>query len=193
MSWVFRGHSSDRDERQTVSKTYTGSGDDGFTGLLGGGRVPKYDPRPEACGTVDEAQAAMGLARAAARHPRTRAVLLEAQRDLYHVMAELAAATPEAAARVEGLPAGRVAWLESAIDDLDAALPSLRAFVVPGEGLASAGLHLARTIVRRAERQVARLVHQGDMPNVELLRYLNRLSTLLFVLARWEEEEGEDE
>jgi cob(I)alamin adenosyltransferase len=176
-----------------VSKTYTGSGDDGFTGLLGGGRVPKYDPRPEAYGTVDEAQAAMGLARAAARHPRTRAVLLEAQRDLYHVMAELAAAAPEAAARVEGLPEGRVAWLEGTIDDLDAALPALRAFVVPGEGLASAALHLARAVVRRAERQVARLVHQGDVPNVELVRYLNRLSTLLFVLARWEEEEGEDE
>ena len=171
-----------------MSKTYTGSGDDGFTGLLGGGRVPKYDPRPEAYGTVDEAQAAMGLARAATRHPRTRAVLLEAQRDLYHVMAELAAATPEAAERVDGLPEGRVAWLEGTIDDLDAALHDLRAFVVPGEGLASAALHLARTVVRRAERQVARLVHQGDVPNVELVRYLNRLSTLLFVLARWEEE-----
>jgi cob(I)alamin adenosyltransferase len=166
---------------------YTGKGDDGFTGLLGRERVPKHDLRPEAYGSVDEAQAAMGLARAAARDARTRAILLDAQRDLYHVMAELAAATPEAAAQVDGLPPERVTWLERAIDDLDGELPPLRVFVVPGDGPASAALHLARTVVRRAERRVARLAHRGDAPNADLLRYLNRLSSLLFVLARWED------
>ena len=170
-----------------MGKMYTGKGDDGFTGLLGRARVPKYDPRPEAYGCVDEAQAAMGVARAATQDSRTRASLLDAQRDLYHLMAELAAATPKAAARVDGLPPGRVEWLERTIDDLDEELPSLRVFVVPGDSPASAALHLARTVVRRAERQVTRLVHQGDVPNAELVRYLNRLSSLLFVLARWED------
>lgn len=166
---------------------YTARGDDGFTGLLGRERVPKYDPRPEAYGAVDEAQAAMGLARAAAQDAQTRAILLDAQRDLYHLMAELAAATPEAAAQVDGLPAGRVAWLERTIDRLDAQMPPLHAFVLPGDGPASAALHLARTVVRRAERRLAQLTHRGDAPNADLLPYLNRLSSLLFVLARWED------
>lgn len=173
-----------------MGKMYTGKGDDGFTGLLGRARVPKYAPRPEAYGCVDEAQAAMGVARAATQDSRTRAILLDAQRDLYHLMAELAAATPKAAARVDGLPPGRVEWLERTIDDLDEELPSLRVFVVPGDSPASAALHLARTVVRRAERQVTRLVHQGDVPNAELVRYLNRLSSLLFVLARWEDRQA---
>jgi cob(I)alamin adenosyltransferase len=166
---------------------YTGRGDDGFTGLLGRERVPKYDLRPEAYGTVDEAQAAMGVARAAAQNPRTKEILLDAQRDLYLLMAELAAATPEAAARVNGLPRGRVGWLEGTIDELVTKLPPLRVFVVPGDSPANAALHLARAVVRRAERQVARLVHQGDVPNPELMPYLNRLSSLLFVLTRWED------
>ena len=166
---------------------YTGRGDDGFTGLLGRERVPKYDLRPEAYGTVDEAQAAMGVARAAAQSLRTKEILLDAQRDLYLLMAELAAATPAAAAQVNGLPQGRVEWLEGTIDELAAELPPLRVFVVPGDSPANAALHLARTVVRRAERQVARLVHQGDVPNPELMAYLNRLSSLLFVLARWED------
>jgi len=170
-----------------VGRIYTGKGDDGFTGLLGGERVPKYDLRPEAYGTVDEAQAAIGVARAAAREPRTREILLGAQRDLYHLMAELAAATPEAAAGVDGLSQGRVDWLERTIGDLDEELPSLRVFLIPGDSPASAALHLARTVVRRAERLVARLAHQGDITNPELVSYLNRLSSLLFVLARWED------
>jgi len=169
-----------------MHRAYSGKGDDGFTNLLGHERVPKYDPRPEAYGTVDEAQAAMGLARAAAQSRRTQEILLDAQRDLYHIMAQLAA-TPDVTARVDGLPQGRSAWLERTIDDLEKELPPLRAFVVPGDSLASAALHLARTVVRRAERQVARLVHQGDVPEVEPIRYLNRLSSLLFVLARRED------
>jgi cob(I)alamin adenosyltransferase len=168
-------------------KAYTGKGDDGLTSLLGPGRVPKYAPRPEAYGSVDEAQAAMGLARAAAQDPRTGRILLEAQRDLYHVMAELAANIPSAAERVEGLPEGRVAWLERTIDELNDAMPPLRLFVIPGDSPASAALHLARTVARRAERQVARLLHRESTFNAELLRYLNRLSSLLFVLARWED------
>jgi cob(I)alamin adenosyltransferase len=170
-----------------MSKAYTGKGDDGFTTLLGRERVPKHDPRPEAYGTVDEAQAAMGIARAAAQAPGTRAILLDAQRDLYRIMAELAAATPQVAAQVDGLPQGRTEWLERIIDDLEEELPPLRTFVVPGDNPASAALHLARTIVRRAERQVVRLAHQSDASNAKVIRYLNRLSSLLFVLARRED------
>jgi cob(I)alamin adenosyltransferase len=170
-----------------MRRAYTGKGDDGFTSLLGGERVPKYAPHPEAYGTVDEAQAAMGMARAAAQDPQTRAVLLDAQRDLQYIMAELAAATPHMAEQVEGLPQGRTAWLERTIDNLAEELPPLKAFVVPGDSSAGAALHLARTVVRRAERQVARLVHQGDVPNAKVIPYLNRLSSLLFVLARCED------
>jgi len=173
-----------------MNKSYTGKGDDGLTGLLGGERVPKYELRPQAYGTVDEAQAAMGLARATAQDPHTRAILMDAQRDLYRVMAELAAATPQAAARVDGLPPDRVEWLEHTIDQLDAALPPLRKFVVPGDSLAGAALHMARTVVRRAERQVTRLAHQDDGLNAELVPYLNRLSSLLFVLARREDRQA---
>ena len=89
-----------------MHRAYSGKGDDGFTNLLGHERVPKYDPRPEAYGTVDEAQAAMGLARAAAQSRRTQEILRDAQRDLYHIMAQLAT-TPETTARVNGLPQGR--------------------------------------------------------------------------------------
>ena len=121
-----------------MGKTYTGKGNDGFTSLLGRERVPKYDLRPEAYGTVDEAQAAMGIARATAQESRTQEILLSTQRDLCHLMAELAAATPKTAARVDGLPQGRVEWLERTIDDLDEELSPLRVFVVPGDSPASA-------------------------------------------------------
>ncbi|MFZ5916374.1 MAG: cob(I)yrinic acid a,c-diamide adenosyltransferase [Chloroflexota bacterium] len=170
-----------------MTRMYTGKGDDGYTSLLGAERVAKYDPRPEAYGAVDEAQAVLGLARAAAQAPHTQQVLLDVQRDLYHVMAELAAATPKAAQRVAGLPRDRTRWLERTIDALDRDLPPLRGFVVPGDSPASAALHLARTVVRRAERAVARLAHQDERSDTELMAYLNRLSSLLFVLARWED------
>jgi len=165
---------------------YTGSGDEGYTGLLGPGRVPKYDPRIAASGDVDEASAALGLARALAKSEQVRATLLDAQRDLYHLMAEVAA-TPDAAGRFHRIDAERVAWLEARIQALGATLSPLREFVVPGDSLAGAALHLARTVVRRAERQVAQLVHSGAITNPDLLRYLNRLSSLCFALARVED------
>ncbi|RMF33542.1 MAG: cob(I)yrinic acid a,c-diamide adenosyltransferase [Chloroflexi bacterium] len=167
---------------------YTRTGDDGYTGLLGAERVPKYHPRPEAYGTVDEASAALGMARATATVERTRRVLLTVQRHLYHLMAELAA-TPEAAPRFRQIGDEQVAWLEETTDALTSAIALPREFVVPGESLAGAALDLARTIVRRAERRVARLVHEGQVENDALLRYLNRLSSLLFVLARYEDQQ----
>ena len=167
------------------AQLYTRNGDDGFTGLLGEGRVAKYAPQPEAYGTVDEASAAMGIARAAAASQRSRDVLLTAQRDLYKMMAELAA-TQQVASQFRSIDAARVAWLESETDAVTALIELPRAFVASGDSLSGAYLDLARTIVRRAERIVVRLVHDGLAENVELVRYLNRLSSLLFVLGLYE-------
>ena len=164
---------------------YTRSGDDGFTGLLGEGRVAKYMPQPDAYGTVDEANAAMGIARASAQSDQTRQLLLSAQRDLYHLMAELAA-TQQAAAQFRMIDEARVNWLEEQTDALTAKVQLPREFVVPGDSLPGAYLDLARTVVRRAERIVVRLLHDGVIENEQLVRYLNRLSSLLFVLSLYE-------
>lgn len=161
---------------------YTRAGDDGFTGLLGEGRVAKYMPQPEAYGTVDEASAAMGVARAVAHSPMTKEMLLSAQRDLYRMMAELAA-TQQTAAQFRSIDASRVAWLEQQTDAVTAQIELPKEFVIAGDSLAGAHLDLARTIVRRAERRVVRLLHDGLLENIELVRYLNRLSSLLFVLS----------
>lgn len=164
-----------------MAKFYTGTGDDGTTGLLGEGRVPKQHPIPETVGTVDEATAALGMARAACQAEQSAEILLAVQRDLYHLMAELAA-TPENAQRFRKIDCGRVGWLEKQIDELEKVVEMPREFIVPGDSLAGAALALARTVVRRAERRVAQLIHDGMAENVELLRYLNRLSSLCFVL-----------
>lgn len=163
-------------------KLYTRTGDDGYTGLLGEGRVPKFALQPEAYGTVDEASSAMGVARAGALSAQTKLILLTAQRDLYHAMSELAA-TPETAARFRKIDAARVDWVEAQTDAITAQITLPKEFVVPGDSLAGAYLDLARTIVRRAERVVTRLQHESLLHNEQIMRYLNRLSSLLFVLA----------
>ncbi len=163
---------------------YTRRGDDGTTGLLGKGRVPKDDARIEAAGALDEASAALGLARATAS-PRAGEILLEVQRDLYRMMSEVSAA-PETAARLDRLDEARVTWLEEQIDHLARQVERPRGFILPGDSLASAALDLARTIVRRAERQVTCLVREGRVRNPALQAYINRLSSLCFVLELWE-------
>jgi cob(I)alamin adenosyltransferase len=165
---------------------YTGAGDAGYTRLLGQAEVPKYDLRPEAYGAVDEASAFLGLARAdPAASERTRQLVLAAQRDLWLLMGELAAAPGVELPRT--LTAERITWLEAETDKLGQETPPLTQFVIPGDTQVSARLEVARTVIRRAERRVARLTHTGDLANQEILRYLNRLSSLLFVLARYEE------
>jgi cob(I)alamin adenosyltransferase len=160
---------------------YTKTGDDGYTGLLGEGRVAKEDPRLEAVGTLDEATAALGLSRASCRDSRSAPLLLQVQRDLYGLMAEVAA-TPENASRFRSITAQKVAWLEQQTDLLSSQVELPKEFILPGDSPASAALALARTIVRRAERRVAQLVHVGELENAHLLRYLNRLSSLCFAL-----------
>jgi len=168
-----------------TDRLYTCGGDDGYTGLLGEGRVAKYADQPEAYGTVDEANSAMGIARASAKSERTKSLILTAQRDLYKMMAELAA-TQQAAAQFRSIDAARVTWLEQQTDAVTAEITLPKEFVVPGDTLSGAYLDLARTAVRRAERVVVRVWHEGIVENSELARYLNRLSSLLFVLMLYE-------
>lgn len=164
-----------------MANYYTRAGDDGYTGLLGEGRVPKYHPRPEAVGTIDEASAVLGLARANCQDSNVAATLLEAQRDLYHIMAEVSA-TPENAVNFRRIDGGKVSWLEEQTDAFGMSITMPSEFIVPGDSPAGANLAFARTVVRRAERQIARLLHEGLLENHSLLQYLNRLSSLCFVL-----------
>jgi cob(I)alamin adenosyltransferase len=170
-----------------MAEVTTGRGDDGYTGLLGAGRVPKYDRRVEACGTLDEATSALGLARAQTPSRRVAEVVRRLQRELYLLMAELAT-TPDAYEKLgRRIGAEHVAGLEALAAELKREVEIPPAFVVPGATVSSASIDLGRTIVRRAERVVARLLHEGELPNPELLRYLNRCSDLLHVLARYDE------
>lgn len=164
---------------------YTGKGDQGYTDLLGE-RVPKYAPRPETFGTLDEATSAIGIARAVAQTEETKQALVRVQRDLYLMMAELAFA-PGVEQQKYRITEEHVRKLEETIDHIGALVPIGRHFVLPGDTLQGATLDFARTVVRRAERLVARLYHDGDVHNEQLLAYLNRLSSLLFVLARYED------
>ena len=173
-------------------KIYTRKGDDGTTGLLFGGRVGKDHPTIEANGAVDEAQAALGLARAeAARGSELDRLLLGLERDLYVLMAELATAPDnrrKLTAGVSLVTAEMVSALEPTIDELTGRFPPLTEFVLPGHNRAAAALDLARTSVRRAERLTVGAAVEGSLVGA----YLNRLSDLLWTMARWQEAgEGE--
>lgn len=165
---------------------YTRSGDEGYTGLLGKERVPKYALRPEAYGQVDEAQAVLGMCRAGPLSQHGRELLVPIERDLYYVMAELATA-PGVQVPGPSITHERVAWLEQVTDELGQATGPFIGFVLPGDSQAGALVHLARTVVRRAERAVARLAHEGELENSQVSPYLNRLSSFLFVLACYED------
>jgi cob(I)alamin adenosyltransferase len=160
---------------------YTRTGDDGTTGLLGEGRVTKTHPRIEALGALDEASATLGLARAQVRDPRCEPILREAQRDLYKLMAEVAA-TPENADKFHAIDESRVHWLEAQTDSLSSTLTMPHEFILPGDTPSGAALSLARAVIRRAERRVVELIEAKEASNAELVRYLNRLSSLCFVL-----------
>ena len=170
-----------------MPRIYTKTGDDGTTGLLYGGRVSKADLVPEACGTIDEAVAVLGLARAHASDPSLSDELLRLQRELFVVGADLAT-NPDERAKLEPgvslVSPDMVARLESRIDELVEAHPLANAFIVPGSNPAAAFLDLARGTIRRAERRVVGLRETDAVVNDEALRYLNRLSDALFVLAR---------
>ena len=167
-------------------KIYTKTGDKGDTGLFGGGRVPKDDPRVEAYGDVDELNAVIGVARAVEVMSRIDEVLVPVQRDLFAIGALLA--TPDREKMAQHLQKARIdehriAELEQAIDDAESELEPLRAFILPGGTPKAAALHVARTVCRRAERNVVHLQHGAELPELTVI-YLNRLSDLLFTLAR---------
>jgi cob(I)alamin adenosyltransferase len=172
-------------------KIYTRKGDDGTTGLLFGGRVPKTAATVTATGSVDEAQAALGVVRAEVeRGCELDELLVELERDLYVLMAELATAPanrPKLVAGTTRVTAAMVELVEARIDTLTERFPPLRDFVIPGHDRVSAGLDVARTVVRRAERDVV-AAHRGDEWSDSLVgAYLNRLSDLVWTMARWQE------
>jgi len=169
-------------------KIYTRTGDEGDTALFGGGRVPKSHIRVEAYGAVDELNAALGLSVEATADEEIRDWLGRIQQDLFSVGASLATPGAEdgsARAVTPPLPARRIQEMEGWIDGATEEAPELRSFIVPGGTRGAASLHLARTICRRAERAVVRLNHE-EASDPMVVKYLNRLSDLLFALARLE-------
>jgi len=167
-------------------KIYTKTGDGGETGLFGGGRVPKDDRRVAAYGEVDELNAALGLALALEPRAFARDLLELVQRDLFTIGAELA--SPDPAKLVKALPGprlgdARVEALEDAIDRAEATLAPLKNFILPGGSSKAAALQLGRAVCRRAERAVVTLSREAAV-SPAILKYVNRLSDLLFVLAR---------
>jgi cob(I)alamin adenosyltransferase len=172
-----------------LTRIYTRGGDKGQTSLSSGKRVPKHDARVAAYGTVDEANAAIGLVRLHCS-PEADELLARIQNDLFDLGADLA--TPhDAELEYEPLRIvdSQVAWLEAQIDRLNADLEPLKSFVLPGGSPASAYLHLARTIARRAERETTALAEREAIGEATI-RYINRLSDLLFVMGRHENDQG---
>ena len=177
-----------------LNRIYTRSGDDGSTALGSGERRAKYDLRVAAYGTVDEVNAAIGIARRhAAADPELDAMLARIQNDLFDVGADLC--LPDkgrgpGGARLDVTEA-QVEWLERQIDRLNTELKPLRSFVLPGGSAAAADLHLARTVCRRAERLIAELKDKpGESVTPAVLKYVNRLSDFLFVAARFSNDKG---
>ena len=165
-----------------LNKIYTRTGDDGSTGLVGGGRISKADPLMAAIGDVDEANSAIGVALAAIAEGDTAAALRRIQNELFDLGADLAT-PPDMAEGALRVTAEQVARLEREIDAMNDALAPLTSFVLPGGGAGAAQLHLARTVVRRAERSA--VASSGNVSlNPEALTYINRLSDWLFVAAR---------
>ncbi|WP_420391891.1 cob(I)yrinic acid a,c-diamide adenosyltransferase [Acuticoccus sp.] len=174
-----------------LNKIYTRTGDDGSTGLGTGERRKKFDLRIATYGTVDEANAVIGCARAAGVGERLDTLLQRVQNDLFDLGADLA--TPEGKAlpyEPLRITSGQVDRLEAEIDDLNGRLSPLKSFVLPAGGMAAAQLHLARTVCRRAERMMVELA-ETERVGEAALRYVNRLSDLLFVAARVANRDGE--
>ncbi|WP_346860449.1 cob(I)yrinic acid a,c-diamide adenosyltransferase [uncultured Draconibacterium sp.] len=165
-------------------KVYTKTGDDGTTGLVGGNRVKKYDLRLEAYGTVDELNASIGIVRSYEMDEDIRVLLTEIQNKLFNIGSRLAsdergdAMTANLAVKYEDIEV-----LEKAIDRFEEGLPELRNFILPGGELSMAQCHMARTICRRAERRIVEFAEQTPV-QTEIIKYINRLSDFLFVLAR---------
>jgi cob(I)alamin adenosyltransferase len=173
-------------------RVYTKYGDEGETSLLYGGRVSKNDPHTEAYGITDEAVSTMGLARALSKDARVKDILRELQRELFTVAAELAT-EPERydlfKRHFKPVTPEMVTSMEETIDKLEESVEMPKVFILPGGSPASAAIDMARSMIRTAERRVVALKEQDKLTNPDILRYMNRLGDLLFVLARYEDRE----
>ncbi len=165
-------------------------GDKGETSLLGGQRVPKYDPRPETYGVLDEASSVMGVARAMTRSQKIKDILLAGQKDLLMMGAELSALPGDVQKLSKRIDESDVQRVEDLIDDLQKEVKLKNEFIYPGETVVSAQIDVARTVIRRAERNAAKMKDDGLVKNPEIHKYLNRLADMLFTLARYEEVKG---
>jgi cob(I)alamin adenosyltransferase len=175
----------DQGEKINMPSFYTRTGDGGKTGLLGKGRVAKDDVRIEAIGTVDELSSVLGLARSSSSLAEVKQMVMAVQRDLSAMMAELAA-DAETIARFHAIDSGRVDWLEAQISSLEQSVNVPSYFILPGDSQAAAALDLARTVTRRAERRVVSLIESSPLALDLILKYLNRLSSLFFILELYE-------
>ena len=166
---------------------FSKKGDRGFTSLLGGQRVPKSSPRPDAYGTLDEAASALGLAKATASKQKTREIIDRIQKDLLILGAELATSPEDRERHPIRIGVENTEILEELIVGLQENIKIKKEFILPGGTLSGAAMDLSRSIIRRAERKAVALFQEQIIDNKEILRFLNRLADLLFVLARFEE------
>jgi cob(I)alamin adenosyltransferase len=164
-----------------MTRYYSRKGDDGTTSWIGKGRLKKYDLRFEALGSVDETSASLGLARGLSGNAQVKDILLHVQRDLSGMMGEVAADMDQAE-RFRTVRAEQVAWLESQTDTITEMVESPRSFLMSGDTPGGGALDLARAVTRRAERRVVEMTDEGSLNNPFINAYLNRLSSLLFVL-----------
>ena len=169
---------------------FSKKGDGGETSLLGGQRVPKFDPRPDTYGTLDEASSVLGVARAMTKSGRVRDILLAVQKDLLTLGAELSTLPEDLPTLTLRIGEGEVRHIEDLIDDLQKDITLKKEFIYPGESVASAQIDVGRTVIRRAERKASRLKQEKLIGNDFIHQYLNRLADMLFTLARYEEQKG---
>jgi cob(I)alamin adenosyltransferase len=169
---------------------FSKKGDQGETSLLGGQRVPKFDPRPDTYGTLDEASSVLGVARAATKNQRIKDIILGVQKDLLTLGAVLSTLPEDLEKLRIGIGEADVLRIETLIDDLQRNVTLKNEFIYPGETMISAQIDVGRTVIRRAERKAARLKADGLLDNETVHQYLNRLADMLFTLARYEEQNG---
>lgn len=173
-----------------MSKFYTGRGDNGSTGLLGNERLPKFSLRIDAIGTLDELNAVFGIVRSQSNVETIRELGKTIQVKLYRLMTEVAA-TAETRAHFNSIDELEVSWLEEQIESLSAQVQIPSEFIIPGDSKSGAFIALARTVTRRAERKAAELISNGELENQLVLVFLNRLSSLCFVMELFENKENQ--
>jgi cob(I)alamin adenosyltransferase len=169
---------------------FSKKGDQGKTSLLGGQRVPKFDPRPQTYGVLDEASSVLGVARAMTANRTIKDILLSVQKDLLIMGAELSLPVEEKENLSRRINEADVKRIEGIINELQKSVKLKNEFVYPGETVISAQIDVGRTVIRRAERKAAKLKDDGLVDNPEIHKYLNRVADMLFTLSRYEEAKG---